>query len=963
MKKSINILFLVLLTTTLFSQEMVQTEYAYRHFTTQDFLPTNVDECIFQDSQGFLWIGTEHGVVRYDGVQAKEYLTNKWFPINRIEENENGDIVIYGYYFVYIVDAATGELRQTYRNTKLNFLVMCSPSLPRGYAIYTKRDMGKRAVFHLQNDTLAEFFQHPLLDKMYEGQSPYFDEKNGFFYIPTEDNRLSVVDLNGNVKKVFSNVEICRFIRSENELLAVGLHGAYSLTPTDIKLKYKYVLNGENGISETVLSKNGELFIHDDNTLYRFANGKLEKILDKINTPRALLFDSEGNLWFATRQGVYNFFKFDFKIYTIEEKKSALVSFTLPENKNTVWWGTESGTLIKNENEQFTKINYPKQYSDGFAYQPIAMEDALFFPTYSDILRYQNGQFKWLHLTPDIYYTTTFPLDENHFVIGGRNTLFILDKDGKKTGAITQNSTQRSIIYVARNDNHGNIWIGGFQGVIRFGARDTTFLLSDTTMNGLAIDRDPHGNVWLACENRIYRTRNNEIELFMKFENNLINNLVYMPDDLLVVSDTRKIYIIDANTKKMRSFDYSNGFAAIEPSWDTMTKDFNTNVWVSTQSASVAMFNPKSLFENKYSVNLHITQTEYSKNNVNWFPFNDFQKLQSSVGNLRFSYVGICFSNPKNVRYRYRLLGFQDEWSEPVSVNKLTFNNLPYGDYEFQIYAYCEDENSKTPVLSCRFSLTPAFWQTAWFLVAGIALLMLASAGVALYIQRRKNKVLLEKLRAEKELNELRISSIRLKAIPHFNANVLSAIEYYIANRTKEEAMRILEIYSDFTFKTLSDVDKAARPLSEELAYVKMYLDLEKVRFLDKFDFQINVEDGVDKNIQLPNMILHTYCENAVKHGLMPLKSGGLLTVNISQRDRIVCVSVEDNGVGRASAAQNSHLHSSKQGLAILNRQIEIYNSFNSEKINRQVEDLLKDGQSSGTRFMIEVPLQFTYIE
>jgi LytS/YehU family sensor histidine kinase len=239
---------------------------------------------------------------------------------------------------------------------------------------------------------------------------------------------------------------------------------------------------------------------------------------------------------------------------------------------------------------------------------------------------------------------------------------------------------------------------------------------------------------------------------------------------------------------------------------------------------------------------------------------------------------------------------------------------------------------------------------------------MLVSAGVALNFQRRKNKVLMEKLRAEKELNELRISSIRLKAIPHFNANVLAAIEYYIANRTKEEAMRILGIYSDFTFKTLSDVDKAARPLSEELAYVKMYLDLEKIRFLDKFDFKINVENDVDKNVQLPNMILHTYCENAVKHGLMPLKSGGLLSINVSQYNNIVFISVEDNGVGRENANLNPHIHRSKQGLSILNRQIEIYNSFNREKINRYVDDLVGLGKPTGTRFTVEIPLDFTYI-
>jgi LytS/YehU family sensor histidine kinase len=323
---------------------------------------------------------------------------------------------------------------------------------------------------------------------------------------------------------------------------------------------------------------------------------------------------------------------------------------------------------------------------------------------------------------------------------------------------------------------------------------------------------------------------------------------------------------------------------------------------------------------------------------------------------LKFSFTGICFSNPNAVRYRYRLLGFQDEWSDPISENQVGFNNLPQGNYEFQIYALCENESIKTPVLSSYFTLTPAFWQTAWFLAFCVAVLILLTAGVALYIQRRRNRALLEKLRAEKELNELRISSIRLKAIPHFNANVLAAIEYYIANRTKDEAMRLLGIYSEFTFKTLSEVDKAARPLSEELAYVKMYLDLEKIRFLDKFDFSVEIEDDVDKSVQLPNMILHTYCENAVKHGLMPLKSGGRLVIRASQHGQTVHVSVEDNGVGRARAANNP-LHSSKQGLSILNRQIEIYNRFNRDKIVQQIDDLV-----GGTRFTVDVPTEFAYI-
>jgi LytS/YehU family sensor histidine kinase len=108
-------------------------------------------------------------------------------------------------------------------------------------------------------------------------------------------------------------------------------------------------------------------------------------------------------------------------------------------------------------------------------------------------------------------------------------------------------------------------------------------------------------------------------------------------------------------------------------------------------------------------------------------------------------------------------------------------------------------------------------------------------------------------------------------------------------------------------------------------------------------------------------MILHTYCENAVKHGLSSKNGDGVLNIKITQSDNLVSVSVEDNGVGREAASQNKNIPSSKQGLDILSRQIEIYNRFNETKINQKVDDLYTDGQPSGTRFTVEVPYGFVY--
>jgi hypothetical protein len=394
-----------------------------------------------------------------------------------------------------------------------------------------------------------------------------------------------------------------------------------------------------------------------------------------------------------------------------------------------------------------------------------------------------------------------------------------------------------------------------------------------------------------------------------------------------------------------------------------MTKDFDGNVWLATQSPNVLKFNARKLFSRKNSPRLLIEKVESSKNNVDWQQVNDFEKLNYRNKNLKIGFVGLCFSNPNAVRYRYRLLGYQDEWSEAITENELIFTNLPNGNYEFQLIADCGSADTQTQIVSWHFSLRPAFWQTTWFLIICIALLMAASAGLALCIQRRKNRALLERLETERELNDLRIRSIRLRAIPHFNFNVMATIEYYIANRPKEDAMRVLNIYSNFTYETLRRVENASNTLGEELEYIRMYLELEKIRYGGQFDFRIELPDSLDLSISIPNMLLHTYCENAIKHGLSPKMNNGdnWLLINIIQQEDKVKISVEDNGVGRQYAQEHPNIRSTKHGLNILNRQIEIYNRFNEQKIIQSVKDLEKNGNAAGTRFSVEVPIFFNY--
>jgi signal transduction histidine kinase len=447
------------------------------------------------------------------------------------------------------------------------------------------------------------------------------------------------------------------------------------------------------------------------------------------------------------------------------------------------------------------------------------------------------------------------------------------------------------------------------------------------------------------------------------FKENIIVGLTPVGDHHILIAMLKGFYILDIrqyfehNTLSFLYYNHLNGMTGFEPVINALYIDNHGVLWMPTTNCVVS-FDPQKLIGSISPPVLHIQSLETSEDNIRWEQTHtDRREFSHRYKNVRFQFIGIKYSAVENVRYRYRLLGFQNDWSEPTKSRELTFNNLPPGNYLFEIYADAGTDDSRCETQSLAFSIKPAFWQTWWFITFSLLSLMLASALVALYVQRRKNRELLQRLTMEKQLNDLRIKSIRLKAIPHFNANVLSAIEFYIMNRSKEEANRLLGIYSDFTYQTLREVDKASRSLQEELDYVQLYLQLEKLRFADKFDFELDIDPSVNKEVQLPNMVLHTYCENAIKHAFATFKSGGILKIRVRQQHDSVTIAVEDNGVGRIAAGINTQVRSTKQGLEILNRQIEIYNRFNLNKIKQKIDDL-----TTGTRFTVEVPLGFAYI-
>ena len=222
--------------------------------------------------------------------------------------------------------------------------------------------------------------------------------------------------------------------------------------------------------------------------------------------------------------------------------------------------------------------------------------------------------------------------------------------------------------------------------------------------------------------------------------------------------------------------------------------------------------------------------------------------------------------------------------------------------------------------------------------------------------QREKERTFLNKKLAEMELKAL-----RAQMNPHFIFNVLNSIQYYISHNKNEEAQHYMSKFAKLVRSTLDNSRSTFISLADELSLLRLYIDLEKIRFEDRFDYEIKIGNDIDLNaVKIPNMLLQPYVENSIKHGFKGKEAKYFIDISIlSEKENIVCLII-DNGIGREKAAlipgAEKDKHSST-GTIIIKEKIEALKQYYNYDLSSVTEDL-KDGNGNpiGTKVILTFP-------
>ncbi len=210
----------------------------------------------------------------------------------------------------------------------------------------------------------------------------------------------------------------------------------------------------------------------------------------------------------------------------------------------------------------------------------------------------------------------------------------------------------------------------------------------------------------------------------------------------------------------------------------------------------------------------------------------------------------------------------------------------------------------------------------------------------------------------EREFSELQFRSITNQLDPHFAFNILNTIGNSILKEDKNKAYHQLIQFSRLMRQSLEDSDAIGRSIEKETALLENYLKLQQESHPNSFDYQLQISPDIDVNWQIPKLILQSFAENALKHGLYPSGKKGNLRISIQTDKKFLTIEIEDNGIGRKQAAKQNN-NSTHKGISLFNRLAELSNRKKKEHFSIQINDLYDAEQNAcGTLVIIHLPAQ-----
>jgi PAS domain S-box-containing protein len=753
-------------------------EYVHNVWQAAEGLPQNAVQAIAQTPDGYLWLATQEGLVRFDGVRLTVF-----------DRKTNLEITNNDMRALHV--AKDGSL---WIGTFLGDLVRMKDGKFTSYS--TKKEMGENGVSAIYEDDLQNLWigtRGGGLFLLKNGNFTNYTTKNGL----ANDSVSSITgDRDGNLwigtdgglsqkrGETFSSFtpvagrpydKVLSLLVDRSGILWIGT-GANGLDRLQNDKITKYTTKDglpNNSVSSIFQDKVGDLWVGTLGGLSRFQNGKFESYTDKNGlsdtSVDAIYEDPEGSLWVGTSNGGLNQFrKGRFTTHGTAEGLSNPVIWTVTaDHEGNIWAGTDGGGLNKFADGKFSTYT-TKQGLSGNTIGALftAGDGSLWVSTNSGLDRMKDGKITSFSakdglparressgLAPDVLVKAITEDPEGTLWFGTDGGGLCRYKDGKFLTFTVENGLPSNMIFWVSTRRDGGIWIGTARGLSKFvDGRFTNFskkdgLASDTIM---AMYEDTQDVLWIGTEAGLSRMDNDKFTTYT-VRDGLFDDLAFqiLEDDKgnLWMSCNKGIFRVSkkeltdfaaGKIHSITSFPYgvADGMKSRETDGGVQPagwKSSDGTLWFPTIQGIVAI-DADSMQMNSLIPPVHVERLIADRVSAD---FPQQIRLAAGAGNLEFRYTALSFLAPNKVEFRYKLEGFDKDWVDAGTRRIAYYTNMPPGDYRFTVIASNDDGVWNTTGASVNIHLAPHFYQSYWFYA--LCALAIFAAATGLYRARMKS--------------------------------------------------------------------------------------------------------------------------------------------------------------------------------------------------------------------------------
>lgn len=954
---------MVVLVLSCFASYNVRAESnTYTNYQFEQGFKASNGYCLFQDSKGYIWIGSENGLMRFNGYEFKTYTTRDGLPDNEI---------------LNIAEDRDGRLWLSPYTNAISYI-----------------KNGK--VFNQDNDTMLKSLRirsspSNILIDCYN--TVWIYNKDIFSGLTADNKRIAFTR--------FAKGVYLAWLNDEKKLMVADTKG--SILQWDNE---KFISKGQApAVPYQIARFTNSLYINfKEQKLYRHTTGTDRELFSKaiplptILNVRDIKHLSPTELYVTSDNGVY---VIDINSGTIKEHllKGYKVGSILKARDQSLWLGTIGKGIFRISKTPVKSIKFPgsppsvlflKGTKDGMygtTDDARLMEVKLRDDKLSDQVKFsyldRNNPFN-----PCVY---VFPYGQNKWLACADH--LILDATKTRLRPFKTGWISKSVI----REDLNKLLVASIHGIIRYDLSTLqsvdTFLFKQRvmvvakvnhtiyagTLDGLIAIIDKHRSypvlpdipamrkhitalcpgknnmLWCAYNTELAGLRNDSLITLIDIKNGLQCNrisCIQATGDFLWVGTDNGLYAIKQHPPYniVRHITFASGLNSNQVN----TLDIHENkIWIGTPKG-VNYFDEGDIFLERDSTKIIIN----SISNAGSLLTSSKDRIVLKDKSLTIDFDAIDFSGGTKTFFEYRI--DKGTWALLES-KSLYFPTLPYGEFTLSIRAFSPNWIGGAMFQQVFYNPWP-FYRTWWFIASvSVAVIALLILGVSAFISkaRKKDK---KRLGIQKNLLLLEQTALQGQMNPHFIFNCIAAIKQYYNSGDITRANNFVHAFSSLIRQTFEMGTETFLSLDKELNYLVQYLSVEKERFKDSFNYQINKQTLLpDNKINVPALLLQPIVENAIRHGVRHLPKGkGMILVAVHQKEGIVEFTITDNGIGRKKSKilKEQDFIGNMTSTTINEKRIHILNQLFDGKIMMHTEDLVGDnGEGVGTKVSISFPV------